>query len=318
MKRQASGMRIVVGGGLWAALGMAACYVGPVGLGYTSADGGPGPMLPDAVASAQDGTSPDGAGIDAAVEPSNDPNEWAYVYARYFAADTVGHCGSAGCHESERSGFRCGATKDSCFEGLVAAGLIDPADPKASTLAIVGQSPLAWFGGTAGRMPADSPLTNEEAAGAVVHWVRAGARNDGSLADASTDAHALDAAPDVLVTDAGTDAHHDAGDAGPVTWTSLYATYFGPNTPGHCGNTSCHKTTNTGFKCGTTKATCYSGLVAAGLVNATTPSKSTIVDPALSPLAWINGGPMPKDNAVPNAAAKAALQAWVALGAPNN
>lgn len=108
-----------------------------------------------------------------------------------------------------------------------------------------------------------------------------------------------------------------ANEAAPGTWTALYAGYFGPGTPGHCGNAGCHALSQSGFQCGPSAASCYAGLVAANLVNPSTPTTSAIADPNQSPLAWF-GGNMPRDNALANTQAAAAVSHWVMLGAPND
>ncbi len=107
----------------------------------------------------------------------------------------------------------------------------------------------------------------------------------------------------------------DAPDDG--TWTTVYRKYFGAGTPGHCGNTNCHNTSRAGFRCGPTKDTCYEGLVGAGLLDATKPASSVLIDPQASPLAWF-GGAMPADNAVPNERAASTLRTWVLGGAHND
>jgi hypothetical protein len=120
-----------------------------------------------------------------------------------------------------------------------------------------------------------------------------------------------DAAPDA------TGPHADAGGAAP-TWSQIYALYIGPGTPGHCSGTGgCHTTTHGGFMCGTNQNDCYQGLVSAGLVTPADGSASPIGIAGQSPLVWLGGG-MPLDSAAPNPAAAAAVQAWVAAGAPQN
>lgn len=127
------------------------------------------------------------------------------------------------------------------------------------------------------------------------------------------------------VTDAGVpdaaDADADAPsvDAGAnVTWTQVYDTYLGPGTPGHCSGTGgCHTNTRGGFKCGTNKADCYTGLVNAGLITPGNPAQSPLGIVGQSPLVWLGGG-MPLDNGAANAAAAAAVQSWVNAGANNN
>jgi hypothetical protein len=125
------------------------------------------------------------------------------------------------------------------------------------------------------------------------------------------------AAPDAgPATDSGTGAPPSSGPA--PTWTEIYTQYFGPGTPGHCSGTGgCHTNVRGGFKCGTNKADCYQGLLAAGLITPANPTRSPIAADDESPLVWLGGG-MPIDDPAPNPAAAAAVKAWVAAGAQNN
>lgn len=128
--------------------------------------------------------------------------------------------------------------------------------------------------------------------------------------------------PPVNETDAGSssDGSAPSPDAGPAapTWTQLYAQVFGPGTPGHCSGTGgCHTNTRGGFKCGTSKETCYQGLVAARLIDSANPSASALASEAESPLVWFGGG-MPLDNPDPNPEAAALVKAWVLAGAKND
>lgn len=111
-------------------------------------------------------------------------------------------------------------------------------------------------------------------------------------------------------------------DLGPaLTYTELFAQYFAPGTPGHCATAGCHADPGHNvWLCGTSKDTCYTGMVNVGLINTAKPQASMIVDPTLSPLIWIDpaGGNMPLDAAGPNAAGRDAIRAWVAAGAQNN
>ncbi len=117
------------------------------------------------------------------------------------------------------------------------------------------------------------------------------------------------------------------GDAGPVdklSWTYVYATYFGPNTPGHCGQSGCHGATREGFLC-SSQATCYDGLTAMNtnvggrMVDPSAPPRSLLLDPKSSPLIWFGpDGNMPRGALSPNDTAKAEITAWVAAGAPND
>ncbi len=156
------------------------------------------------------------------------------------------------------------------------------------------------------------------AACAVTGMALAGCTN---TRDVAVSESALVAEQGDAQADAGASRDADAslsdGAAAAPTWTTLYTSYFGPNTPGHCGNSGCHEEARSGFKCGTTKAECYAGLVARGLINANAPATSELGDPQTSPLVWF-GGSMPADDATLNPAAAAAVTAWLAAGAKNN
>ena len=105
--------------------------------------------------------------------------------------------------------------------------------------------------------------------------------------------------------------------AGP-TWSALYTQYFAKGTIGHCGNVGCHSIKRGGFKCGKTKTSCYSGLVAAKLISTSNPSSSKLIS-STTPLSWFGtGGPMPKDQKQTNQAAADAVTAWVKAGALKN
>jgi len=115
-----------------------------------------------------------------------------------------------------------------------------------------------------------------------------------------------------------------APDAGPPpTFTELYARYFAPGTPGHCAKSGCHGDPDHNiWLCGTTKETCYAGMVSQGLITLANPTASPLGDPKSSPISWINpNGPMPFDQSSPPAPfpeGRDAIRAWVAAGAQNN
>jgi hypothetical protein len=104
------------------------------------------------------------------------------------------------------------------------------------------------------------------------------------------------------------------------TYTELFATYFAPGTPGHCATAGCHADpAHTIWLCGTTKDSCYAGMVDQGLIDPANPAASAIGDPTASPLSWINpSGAMPFDTAGPLPAGRDAILAWVAACAQNN
>lgn len=120
-----------------------------------------------------------------------------------------------------------------------------------------------------------------------------------------------------LVADGGAGGPADLGPA--PTYSQLYDALFAVGTPGHCAKSGCHSPPIHVWTCGSTKDTCYQGMVKVGLISPADPSMSAIIDPQNSPLAWFNAsGPMPFDNPAPNPTGAAAIQAWVAAGAQNN
>ncbi len=277
----------------------------------------------------EDAAAPDG-GVAPPVATDGGALDWQSLYPLYFGPQTVGHCAS--CHGGGVGGFTTGITADSMFQGMIAAKLLDATDPSSSALGIPGQSPLAWYnvprsGQTtlAGLMPQDGADADPTAAAAVTAWVVSGAPNRGvgpggqMIADGG--------APDASAppSDAGT---HDGGsDGGPAagTFSDVYDNWLGPNTPGHCSDTYCHKLSTSkgsiasGFICGGTKTDCFDGLVKGGLVNTMSPSSSVLGTPSSTPLSWFGqGGAMPADEAMTNAAGAAAITAWIKAGAQDD
>ena len=105
------------------------------------------------------------------------------LYTKYFAMGTPGHCadtgvGGVGCHaDALSSGWACGADKDTCYNGMVGIGIIDPGTPKASTIGDPASSPLRWINPN-GPMPFDMPVPFDEGRDAIKAWVAAGAQNN--------------------------------------------------------------------------------------------------------------------------------------------
>jgi hypothetical protein len=100
---------------------------------------------------------------------------WTDVYTAYFAASSLGRCGSSGCHVSSRGGFKCGSDKGTCYQGLVNAGLVDATNGAQSAIADKSQTPLSWYG-NGGNMPGGG--ANAKAAADITAWVNAGAQNN--------------------------------------------------------------------------------------------------------------------------------------------
>ncbi len=122
--------------------------------------------------------APAAMNMDAGVmmDPPPDPGTWSYVYLNDIGPGTPGHCGDSGCHSSSRGRFLCGSTKDSCYAGLIASGLVSTSLKEKSALASK-TGVLAWFDPSGG-MPQDEAKPNAQAAADVIDWLKAGAQND--------------------------------------------------------------------------------------------------------------------------------------------
>jgi len=140
--------------------------------------------------------------------------------------------------------------------------------------------------------------------------------------DASVAADAAPASDAAASSDApvATDACTGVDISAAPTYTQLFTNWFAAGTPGSCANGNCHgNTSNGGWKCGQTAATCFTGMTGKGFVNTTTPKNSSIISATNSPLRWFSpSGNMPQNNAVANADGKKAVLAWVCAGAKNN
>ena len=123
----------------------------------------------------------DNGGPDAALcvpPPGNTAPTYTQLFTRYFAPGTPGHCANDGCHNGNFNIWKCGFTKDSCFQGMATmAGLIDTRNPTASTIGDPRNSPLSWINPN-GPMPFDTPGPFPEGRDAILAWVAACAQNN--------------------------------------------------------------------------------------------------------------------------------------------
>jgi hypothetical protein len=105
-----------------------------------------------------------------------------------------------------------------------------------------------------------------------------------------------------------------------ATWTSLYGHVFGPGGSSSCvAGGGCHTTLRGGFKCGTSKDSCYNGIVNSGLVNlGGSASSSPLVSPSQSPLCGSLGGNMPQGGTCVSSANLNEIKSWLANGAQND
>jgi hypothetical protein len=108
---------------------------------------------------------------------------------------------------------------------------------------------------------------------------------------------------------------------GGVTWTQIYNTMFGPSGTSTCGGGGCHSSSKGGFTCGTSKTSCYNGLVNSGyLTPGASASSSALVDPNSSPLCGPFAGNMPPSGSGSciTSAQLSQINSWLSSGAPNN
>jgi hypothetical protein len=123
-----------------------------------------------------DGEIPDA--IAKSCNPGNTAPTYTELYTKYFAAGTPGHCATAECHsDPKHNSWICGPNKDTCYNGMVSIGIIDPANPGASKIADPKNSPLNWVNPN-GPMPQDAPKPFPEGRDAILAWVGACAQNN--------------------------------------------------------------------------------------------------------------------------------------------
>jgi hypothetical protein len=127
-------------------------------------------------------SSSSSAGPDAAAPcapPSGGAPTYTELFTRYFAPGTPGHCANDACHNGNFNIWECGFTKDSCYQGMVMAGIINTttSNPTASPIGDPKLSPLRWINPN-GPMPFDTPGPFPEGRDAILAWVAACAQNN--------------------------------------------------------------------------------------------------------------------------------------------
>jgi hypothetical protein len=123
--------------------------------------------------------APSSPGATPCVPPTdNTAPTYTELFDRYFAPGKPGHCATAHCHDDPgHNVWLCGDTAESCYQGMVEIGLIDPSNPKASLIGNPTQSTLSWVNPT-GSMPFDATGPFPEGRDAVLAWVAACAQNN--------------------------------------------------------------------------------------------------------------------------------------------
>lgn len=109
------------------------------------------------------------------VDAGTDLPTYDELFETYFAPGKPGHCATAGCHNDPGHNVWLCSNADTCYEGMVDVGLIDPGDPKHSEIADPARSPLTWFNPKGGNMPLDAQGENAEGRAAIEAWLAAGA-----------------------------------------------------------------------------------------------------------------------------------------------
>jgi hypothetical protein len=128
-------------------------------------------------ASSPNDETPDAA--PAVCMPSAAAPTYSQLYTRYFAPGTPGHCADENCHgQVAFNVWRCGNSKETCFEGMVSAGLIDTGNALNSRLGNSRLSPLRWINNDSGSMPADNFSPFNEGRDAILAWISACAPNN--------------------------------------------------------------------------------------------------------------------------------------------
>ena len=98
------------------------------------------------------------------------------LFEKYFAPGKPGHCATAGCHTDPGHNVWLCSNTDTCYQGMVDVGLIDPDDPKHSEITDSSRSPLTWFNPNGGNMPLDAQGEFAEGRAAIEAWLAAGAK----------------------------------------------------------------------------------------------------------------------------------------------
>ncbi len=110
--------------------------------------------------------------------PDSTAPTYTELYTKYFAAGTPGHCATPECHaDPQHIVWLCGPTKDSCYAGMVAQGLVSPSNPLSSLIADPTRSPLSWIN-PRGPMPFDDPKAFPAGRAAILAWINACAMNN--------------------------------------------------------------------------------------------------------------------------------------------
>jgi hypothetical protein len=103
---------------------------------------------------------------------------WTEVYGTLFGPSGASSCvKNGGCHTGSQSGFKCGTSSSSCYNGFVSSGWVTPgASASSSPLADPSQSPLC--GSLGGNMPKGGGCLSASGLTKLQSWLAAGAANN--------------------------------------------------------------------------------------------------------------------------------------------
>jgi hypothetical protein len=139
------------------------------------------PITTDAPGATDGGTNTDAASDAPTVcNKANPAPTYTELYEKYFAVGKPGHCATEGCHgQVDFNGtWRCGNSKDTCYQGMVGFQLINEEDPIHSKIGDPKNSPLKWINEDFGIMPQDAVMPFPEGRDAILAWVGACAQNN--------------------------------------------------------------------------------------------------------------------------------------------
>ncbi len=208
-----------------------------------------------------------------------------------------------GCHGSTPSAPMALMT----YEDLVAPAKSKP-DLKVAELAVTRMK------SDAAPMPPSGARAAVDQVNAVEQWVKRGMPREACGAVDGGGAAATPG-PSPATGSGDASAATSCGSLDNPAWAAIFATHFGPGSPGHCASSGCHLTgANGGWSVGgsLTASSLLSAWIGRGLVSTSSPSSSLIASGS-SPLVWFNpGGTMPLDNKTANPAAVTEIKAWLA------
>jgi len=123
------------------------------------------------------GASTSAATTTSATSGSGAAVTWTQIYNATFGPSGDATCAGGGCHTGNVSGFACGTTKTSCYNGFVSSGYITPGANAASSPLVSSQS-SCLCGSLGGNMPKGGNCITQSDLNMINTWLAAGAPNN--------------------------------------------------------------------------------------------------------------------------------------------